>query len=54
MERLKVDRDALKIEAIKARHRDLLIYEQPPLPLGDGSGRKPSKKITRDKGEDKL
>lgn len=44
----KVQESALKVEAIKARHRDLILLEQPVLPLerkprtlaGDGSDRK--------------
>jgi hypothetical protein len=44
----RVQESALKVEAIKARHRDLVMFEQPALPLerkprtlaGDGPDRK--------------
>jgi len=42
LQRLKVDQEAMKVEVIKARHRDLLLYEQPNLPLVNAPQR-PSK-----------
>ena len=39
MAKLKVESAALAVEAVKARHRDRLMHEQPPLPLTKGSRR---------------
>lgn len=38
MAQVKVDKAVADVEMVKARHRDLLLYQQPPLPLGRDSG----------------
>lgn len=37
MAQIKADEAAAKVEAVKARYRDLLLHEQPALPLGSRS-----------------
>ena len=37
MAQAKVDTEVAKVELVKARHRDLLLYEQPMLPLDNAS-----------------
>lgn len=43
----KLIREALKVEEVKARYRDLLMYEQPSLPLIESADHKPQKKKGR-------